>query len=131
MNHQLNSYLSIVTNWLLRLTLLCSVFLFSGYVDSDYLTLPTTTQIELVESKAPCSSNFSFLKNSYQLTKQPQNKFSFTSFDAALIAYNQLQKVKFLALKEKAIEYSIIRLFMPRKIITSNFKDVSPAFFIG
>ena len=130
MKERLQSYHITLTNWLLRFTLFWSVFLFSGYVENDYLTLPTTTQIELVESKTPFPSNFSFLKNSCQLTQQLQKNFSFTSFEAVLIAYNQLQKVKLLASKEASTKYSCIR-YLPRKIITNDSKDANPAFFIG
>ena len=66
MSNKLISYQSILTNWLLYLTLFWSVFLFSGYVDSDYLALPTLSSTELVEHKKPATSTFVFQKSTIQ-----------------------------------------------------------------
>ena len=63
MSNKLNSYQSIFANWLLYLTLVWSVVLFSGYVEQDYFALPAVTHTELIEPQKTVKTTISFYES--------------------------------------------------------------------
>ena len=119
MSHKLNSSPSIFANWLLYLTLIWSVCLFSGYVDNDYFTLPTDTQTELVESQKIVKTTISFYKNIANIALQKQLPYFLFSQKTALAAYHQLQQVKFITWTKKRNLDNFSFNFLPIKYLTS------------
>ncbi len=131
MSAKLNPYRFIFSNWLLRLTLLWSVFLFSGYADSDYLTLPTTTTTELVEAKKTATSFFVFQKNTTQLAVLVRPFLFLNAFKVSLNTYNQLQQVKLLASIKKGYAYPFSYTHLPTKTIPTDSKEATSLYFAG
>ncbi len=121
------SYYTVLTNWLLRLTFIWSVFLFSGYVANDFLTLPTVPETELIECQSPnpSISISQYYIDRLALQKQP-SLFRFSS-KVALIAYNRLQQTQFITLKKKRYTYAFSFSCLPIKIIPTNLTDLPPA----
>lgn len=126
MTNHLKKYQSILTNWLLYLTLIWSVFLFSGYVDSEFLSLPTATNTELVEEKKITASTFIFHKNLAQSKILASPLLFINAFKATLIAFNQLQQVKLITALKKAKLYVLSLIHLPIKIIPLNTKEIFP-----
>ena len=126
MSNKLDSSPSIFANWLLYITLIWSVSLFSGYVDNDYFTLPTDTQTELVEPQKTIKTTATFYKSTFGIAVQKQLS-SFLFFPkTALLAYHQLQQVKFLAWTKRRKLYTFSFNFLPIKTIPSASKVAAP-----
>lgn len=107
------------------MTLLWSVFLFSGYVDSEFLTLPTDSKIELVAFQTANSSAAVFQQSTARLALSKQF-FSLGFYSkTALITYNRLQQVQFIAWKKKGYAFPLSFVYLPIKVIPSNSKEIS------
>ena len=125
--NKLHPYHSIFTKWLLHLTLIWSVFLFSGYVTSDFLRLPTLPETELVEF--PSSNASDSISQHYigQLTFPKQIALFCFCPKAALIAYNTLQQVRFIIWQQKRCAFPFSFIDLPIKVIPSFSKEATPA----
>ncbi len=130
MNHKLHSYKSIFTNWLLYLTLVWSVALFSGYVYNDYFSLPSLTSTELVEPEKPVKTTISFYENIADITQQQLVPFLFLS-KTALLAYHQLQQVQFIAWTKKRYLDRFLFNYLPIKTIPNDSKEIVFASSVG
>lgn len=118
-----HSYLSKV---LLGLACLWAVFLFSGYVETDVLTLPEIATTELTKKKVKTSPIVSFQKVQairYVLTTQ---NYAFYQRDAALNLYNDLIETAFLQLKKERFNYLICKPFLPKKTFPVSTKLDAP-----
>lgn len=131
MSNKLNSYQSTFANWLLYLTLIWSVCLFSGYVDSDYLTLPSITYTELVEPQKTVRTAVTFYKSTPKLAIQKQLPSFFFFPKTALRVYHQLQQVKFIAWTKRRNLDNFSFNFLPIKTIPSASKAAAPTLSIS
>ena len=128
---KLKTYPTLLTKGLIYLTLIWSVFLFSGYVDSEFLSLPTSTNTELVEEKKVTTSIFTFQKNINQSQILSSPLLFINAFKAALTAFNQLQQVKLITAIKKTELYAVSLIDLPIPIIPLNTKDALPAIVLS
>ena len=123
---KLKTYPTLLTKGLIYLTLIWSVFLFSGYVDSEFLSLPTSTNTELIEEKKVTASIFTFQKNINQSQILSSPLLFINAFKATLITFNQLQYIKLITAIKKVKLYAVSLIRLPIKIISSDTKDALP-----
>jgi len=125
------TYHSFLTKALLGLAFIWSVFLFSGYVENDVLTLPETASTELIGTKSKTAPIVSFQKVQafrYVLSTQ-NNSFYKTAF--ALNTYNNLIETTFLQLQKETFNYIFWRPSLPNKCFPKPTKSDNPFFLIA
>ena len=126
-----SNYQNYFSKGLLGLSFLWTVFLFSGYVDNEYLSLPKAEQTELFESSKKLKSIAFFQK---VIDFQPLFKFDknySTNFKYAIFVYNSKYQVKFLQLNKRSYSYDFWTPNLPNKTFPKSTDGDSPFFLIG
>ncbi len=123
-----HSYLSKV---FFGLACLWAVFLFSGYVETDVLTLPEIATTELTKKKVKTSPFVSFQKAEAIRCVLTTQNYSFYQRGAALNLYNDLIETAFLQLKKERFHYLIWRPFLPNKAFPVSSKLDAPSSLIS
>lgn len=124
MQQSFSIYTNRLSKYLLGLAFLWSVFLFSGYVTTEFLKAPTSPETELVETNILNTSTISFQKAtaSFALFSIFSNHYFY--FKVALLAYNNRLKVAFRCLEQQCFNYINSTICLPLKTIPHGTEEV-------
>lgn len=132
-NAQFTYHKDKLTKWLLTVTLLFSIFTFSGYADNYHSRQSQTTQTELVISsnQQSCKRTISY-KKAFELSIINDFLiFSYKSWTNALFTYNILTKVKFDSISKQYCSHRPADRFPQIKAIPKSSDEDILVTFIG